>query len=403
VSPDFVAFASPSFPPPATNSKGEKIANPAHLTEEFFANYKLPKGVPFPENASMLKGTKLTSPFKNVLSHFLKREVGLVVRLNSHLYPAQFFSSLGMTHLDMIFDDGTCPPLSLLRKFINLAHEQIVVKNKKIAVHCKAGLGRTGCLIGAYLIYRYGFTANECIAYMRFMRPGMVVGPQQHWLHLHQQDIRQWWHEDRFAEEKASLLAQIQSLQQVHTTTTPSKKNRMYSGTPPPRRSILGELTTNESNDYGASLPAPTPGQPRKNSSRFLASPRHYNQEEENRREDGVIDIKVDSDAELDGDNVEDLSEEEIHLRLTASKRHSQTRSPVSDHKRRSVSYTITTTSTTISTGNTPPGAVTKSGNGLTTGKVRSSPRRNNTVSGSAKDGVRKTSGRVGSHGTRAL
>jgi protein-tyrosine phosphatase len=31
----------------------------------------------------------------------------------------------------------------------------------------------------AYLIWKYGFTANEAIAFMRIIRPGCVVGPQQ--------------------------------------------------------------------------------------------------------------------------------------------------------------------------------------------------------------------------------
>jgi hypothetical protein len=34
-------------------------------------------------------------------------------------------------------------------------------------------------IVVAYLIWKYGFTANEAIAFMRICRPGSVVGPQQ--------------------------------------------------------------------------------------------------------------------------------------------------------------------------------------------------------------------------------
>ena len=30
-----------------------------------------------------------------------------------------------------------------------------------VAVHCKAGLGRTGCLIGCYIMKHYKFSAEE--------------------------------------------------------------------------------------------------------------------------------------------------------------------------------------------------------------------------------------------------
>ena len=49
-------------------------------------------------------------------------------------------------------------------------------------MHCKAGLGRTGVLICAYMIKHFGFTAEEAIGYIRICRPGSVIGPQQKFL-----------------------------------------------------------------------------------------------------------------------------------------------------------------------------------------------------------------------------
>ncbi len=49
-------------------------------------------------------------------------------------------------------------------------------------MHCKAGLGRTGVLICAYMIKHYGFTPEEAMGYIRICRPGSVIGPQQNFL-----------------------------------------------------------------------------------------------------------------------------------------------------------------------------------------------------------------------------
>ncbi|TKA73453.1 Tyrosine-protein phosphatase cdcA [Cryomyces minteri] len=407
LTPSFLAFASPQHSPTAVIPPDS------------------PQYAALPRSVSAVQRSALPQPFKNVLSHFSERNIGLVVRLNSELYSPSYFTALGIRHLDMIFDDGTCPPLRLVRNFVNLAHEMITVKKKGIAVHCKAGLGRTGCLIGAYLIYRHGFTANEIIAFMRFMRPGMVVGPQQHWLHLNQGTFREWWFEDSMKDKLAALMPS--------TPTKNSHKQRLASNgqtfTPPngsQKRAALGEITHNEQQQavsattgvQDENLPAPTPGQPRKTSKAF-GGRRAYIAGGEN---EPFIkpDTEVVSMSRITA-GPESESEEEWALRMLARR---ASRSPASgkSDKRRAVSCTTTTTTTTtkwdplaadsdvekvsLHVGATngharpkTPGS-TKSGSGsINMGKLRTSPSRRSTE---GKTGVRKTSGRVGSAGSAA-
>lgn len=220
----------------------------------------------------------LNAPFKKVLNYFTENNVQLVVRLNSHLYDAREFTKRNIQHIDMIFDDGTCPTMEYVQKFIGAA-ECIISKGGKIAVHCKAGLGRTGCLIGAHLIYTHGFTANECIAYMRMIRPGMVVGPQQHWLYLHQNEFRDWRHTmvldnrpddfigglfplcsyDDFKQRMKQELKQrkLQSQQTINSSFSHADSSFH---TPVRRRKISGALAAK----IHTAVPLNSPGQPRK-------------------------------------------------------------------------------------------------------------------------------------------
>ena len=49
-------------------------------------------------------------------------------------------------------------------------------------MHCKAGLGRTGTLIGCYAMKHYKFPAAYFIGWCRIARPGSILGPQQHYM-----------------------------------------------------------------------------------------------------------------------------------------------------------------------------------------------------------------------------
>ncbi|ESO07006.1 hypothetical protein HELRODRAFT_77242, partial [Helobdella robusta] len=111
-------------------------------------------------------------------SYFRKQRVSTVIRLNKKMYDARRFTEAGFRHYELFFIDGSCPNDNILHRFLNICDESTGV----IAVHCKAGLGRTGTLIACYLMKNYRFTALEAIAWLRICRPGSVIGPQQAYL-----------------------------------------------------------------------------------------------------------------------------------------------------------------------------------------------------------------------------
>ncbi|KAI9171437.1 Tyrosine-protein phosphatase cdcA [Paramyrothecium foliicola] len=401
VTPHFLAFASPQHTPVAK------------ITEDSELYSLLPRDLD-----AVDAHPTLPQPFKNVLTHFTEKNIGLVVRLNSHLYSPSYFEALGISHLDMIFDDGTCPPLTTVRKFIRLAHETITIKKRGIAVHCKAGLGRTGCLIGAYLIYRHGFTANEVIAFMRFMRPGMVVGPQQHWLHLNQGTFREWWIEERIERKLRKEMAAANPVPStpIRAMQKASLRNGQASTPPnrsPSNRTPLSEVDQDRNNigvqeDY---LPAPTPGQPRKTG---RADRHHPYQRSTSFQTTVEEEVGVEHETEIVSVHRQSQgageSDEEWHLRMRSHRKASQ--SPTRSEKSRSVSQTTSTTIYMIDNdasqdaenigsvrtkhvdrvASTPSSVMTK---------VRSSKRQAESPL-RAKDsaGIRKTSGRIGSAST---
>lgn len=51
-----------------------------------------------------------------------------------------------------------------------------------LAIHCKAGLGRTGVLICCFMMKHFNFSARAALGYIRVCRPGSVIGPQQNFI-----------------------------------------------------------------------------------------------------------------------------------------------------------------------------------------------------------------------------
>jgi len=109
---------------------------------------------------------------------FKKNGITMVVRLNNKQYEADRFTKNGIKHKEIYFLDGSCPKDELIDEFIATAEQE----KGALAVHCKAGLGRTGSMIACYIMKHYKFPAADFIGWIRLARPGSVLGPQQQYL-----------------------------------------------------------------------------------------------------------------------------------------------------------------------------------------------------------------------------
>lgn len=136
---------------------------------------------PFEERKHYGNGYYSTIP-SDYIEYFHQKNITAVIRLNKACYNARHFVEEGITHYHLFYPDGGNPPSRILKQFIDICERE----TGAIAVHCKAGLGRTGTCIGMYLMKHFDVTAKELIGWFRVVRPGTVIGPQQDFLERHE-------------------------------------------------------------------------------------------------------------------------------------------------------------------------------------------------------------------------
>ena len=142
-----------------------------------FIAFKGPVGLRGREFRDYSDGVRVFSPFYYI-DIFRDMGVSTIIRLNEPRYDAKDFTSHGFEHFDLEFEDCTCPPDEVVAAFFRIVH----AAPGAVAVHCHAGLGRTGTLIALYLMQTHDFSGREAMGWLRIMRPGSVIGEQQHYL-----------------------------------------------------------------------------------------------------------------------------------------------------------------------------------------------------------------------------
>lgn len=140
---------------------------------------------PFEERKHYGNGYYSSVP-SDFINYFKEKNVTAVIRLNKSCYDAENFTKHGIRHYHLFYPDGGNPPEHILKEFIRICEAE----TGAIAVHCKAGLGRTGTCIGMYLMKHFDITANQVMGWFRVVRPGSIIGPQQDYLQRNEKRMK---------------------------------------------------------------------------------------------------------------------------------------------------------------------------------------------------------------------
>lgn len=115
---------------------------------------------------------------EHALATLAERGVSLLVNLAERPHDPARLARYGLRTVHLPVPDFTAPSAEQLDEGVRAIGDALAA-GQGIAVHCGAGLGRTGTLVACYLVQQ-GLEPADAIAQVRERRPGAVETKGQH-------------------------------------------------------------------------------------------------------------------------------------------------------------------------------------------------------------------------------
>ena len=114
---------------------------------------------------------------EDALAQLQKLGVRALLSLSEDALPAELLNKYNFQTKHLPLADFTAPTLERVEQSIKVINS-FLEQNLPVAVHCGAGLGRTGTILACHLVSQ-GYSASDAIEQVRTKRPGSIETPEQ--------------------------------------------------------------------------------------------------------------------------------------------------------------------------------------------------------------------------------